>query len=344
MRRTLLVIGALLLAVLAALRLWPDDAPPDEAGLIPTPPALAAGEDGWGDFKALEKGLDVSLEERSFVTRQASATALSEPAKVEALLARNAAALEVFEDLAGRKGFSDPSFRDLAKVDHRTPIPQFHPVVTAARLTLLRSRLRLAAGRGGEALEDAERVLRAGRVFAGARSQVLETLIGMLLLEESVPRVEEAARARGVSPARRAAAAAQLARPTGLAASVQEGLRYEYAVASNALARLTRRPEGEADAGAGFYESAARVFPYLYLPNRTRGIYAARFREHIDAAGKPCGQNAVPPLEELRLDPRPNLVGRILLNIAIPSLDRLTTRRCAVEQKAAAASVALAAR
>lgn len=332
------LVGLAILAALAAVCFWPDSAPPEDADLMPRP--SAAGEEAFRDFQALGASIDASTEERDFITAQSSGGVTDAP-RVEALLARNQSALELFARLAARPAFADPAFRDLSKVTYETPIPQFHPIVTAARLTALRSDLLLAEGKADEALQEAMRAHDAGRMMMSSGSQLIEFLVGVLVLEDAVKRVRAAGLAPGVSRARRMAAARRLGAPTRGAASLQEALRYEYQMAAwtaEHLVELVGRDERFKDGPSAPLAKAGM----MYNPKATRALFAERYRLTIGEAGKPCRDASLPPLERPSLIPRPNLVGLIIFHVAIPDFGKLYQRRCASDAAVASAAVDIA--
>lgn len=332
------LVGLAILAAVAAVCFWPDSEAPDDADLMPKP--VAAGEEAFRDFQALGASIDASPEERAFITAQSSGGVTDAP-RVEALLARNKSALELFGRFASHRSFSDPSFRDLSKVTFETPIPQFHPVVTAARLTALRSDLLLAEGKADEALQEALRAHDAGRMMMSSGSQLIEFLVGVLILEDAVKRVRAAALSPGVSRAGRMAAARRLGAPTRGAASLQEALRYEYVMAAwtaEHLIEMAGRDERFKESPAA---PLARV-GVLYNPKATRALFAERYRLIVGEAGKPCRDASLPPLERPSLVPRPNLVGIIVHHIAIPEFGKIYGRRCASDAAVASAAVDIA--
>lgn len=337
MRRVVSLVGLVVVALIAAVCFWPDSAAPDDSDLMPKP--SAAGEAAFPDFQALGGSVAASDEERAFITAQSSG-GITDVRRVQALLARNEAALELFARFAAHPTFADPAFRDLTKVNFKTPVPLLHPVATAARLSGLRSELLLARGETEEALQDAFRAHDAGRMLMSSGSQLMEFLVGALILEDAVNRVRAAALAPNSSRAGRLEAARRLGAPTRSAASLQEALRYEYVTAAWTAEHLVEM----SDRDASFEKGPALLARagLLYNPKATRALFAERYRLLVAEAGKPCGAASVPPLERPSLVPRPNLVGIIIFHVGIPDFAKIYARRCASDAAAASAAVDIA--
>jgi hypothetical protein len=84
---------------------------------------------------------------------------------------------------------------------------------------------------------------------------------------------------------------------------------------------------------------------YLYQPERTRALFVEYFRPLIAEAAKPCLQARPSHHNPVPVDARPNVVGRIIFNCAVPQYEKLYAKRCETDfhVSAATAEAALAA-
>ena len=125
----------------------------------------------------------------------------------------------------------------------------------------------------------------------------------------------------------------------GGAAALQTGLRFEYGFHSQVLNNMAKNavmgPEGH------WYNALAARSLYFYQPERTRGLYAARFHNLTTEAAKPC-LDSHPDAEPAPVDARPNVLGRVFFNMAMPRYEKILTKRCESDFHVAAVAVAAA--
>ncbi|HEX4047963.1 MAG TPA: hypothetical protein VH309_09025 [Elusimicrobiota bacterium] len=323
-----------------------DDPPPQDADLIPAAIPASAADDAYPVYRRLDAALALTQEERGVLSKDFDGAVPDEPA-VAGFIARSTEALALFARLDGRSAFLDPNYRDLSTVGPATPVPIMASVVAAAEMTSLQAESLLKAGRARDALAKSLLIVDAGRALTRARAQLLPNLVGTLLVQIGAKRALAAARSGRLDRATLLEAAARLSEPTDAAASLQNGLRYEYVRQAYTLDHLDEFSIHRGEAGNTprnlMIASMARGGWYAYLPHRTKALFAGRFHLLVAEAARPCLQARIPPFSPLPIGLRPNIVGRILFNIATPSYEKLYTRRCETDFRltAAAAGAAL---
>lgn len=349
MKKTL-GVGAALLAVAAALvvlglitlqRLTPDAPSADDADLKPAA-STSGPDDAYPDFVKMAAALRLTPPERELVTKQ-EASKTPDMAVIEPLIARNAELLDHFAAFSRRTRFTDPEYRDPDKVRVETPVPQFFPLVNAARLSSLRAAALLGQGRAPAALEEALVIMDAGQVMLRSDQPLIAALVGMLLSDIGERRAREVIAGGTLDKAGLLGASRRLSAHRGAAAAIQAGLRFEYLGTANMLDHL---PEDAAKGPNGrWYHAVAARSLYIYQPVRTRALYAERFHGLVEEAGKPCLQARPASHEPVPVDARPNTLGRVLFNYEFPRYEKLYDRRCAQDFRVAAlvAGAALAA-
>ena len=341
-----LVMVGLLVAFLAMKLASRDDPAPQDADLIPAAVPAAGPGDAYPVFLKLNAALPLSLQEGELLTKQLDGKG-SDRAAVEALIVRSTEALALFSDLSRCPTFQDPNYRDLATVGPYTHIPVFRAVVAAARMDSIQAESLLKKGRAEEALAKALLIVDAGRVFTRSHPQMIAEMVGMLVMNIGAKRALQVATSGKLGRAQLLNASARLSSPTGAASGLQDALRYEYVVqvyALDHLPELAVKGQGNPNIPRNLMiAAAARGGWYIYMPHRTKALVSVRFRPFVEEAVKPCLQARVPPFEVLPVGLRPNMVGRILYNIAVPSYEKLFTRRCETDfhmtQAAAAAAL-----
>lgn len=334
MRRYLLIVVAVLLVVPAAILLiFSGDVPaPDDAVLRPVVrEKLADADNAWTQFAAMGRSMKFEPDERLLLGRAADGDAQAVK-KAAPLVARSGEALSLLRVFSRRRGFQVPDFRDPTAIDLNTPIPQFWPLVSAAKLASLR-----ADARGGsEGLEDAFAILDAGALLTAGNQPIIVHLVGLLLRDLGARRLTGLVRRGGLGRARLVAAARRAGAYGESATGLQDALRYEYSGITRTIEQATEK--GKIEGLPGSVSVVARL-GYFYKPNATRAIFAGHFRPLIEAAGKPCLRADPPAPPDGRPFPlAPNVVGHILYQIAIPSYGKLCVRRCEADFRVAAAA------
>ncbi|MDD5302503.1 MAG: hypothetical protein PHS14_05270 [Elusimicrobia bacterium] len=340
MKHPLAVAAAMIAAAAAVVvlglfsiqRLTPDAPSAGDADVKPAASAAGA-DDAYPDFSALAAKLRLTPAERDLLGKQ-DESGTPDMAAVEPLIARNAEALALFAAFSRRARFTNPHYLDPDKVGAETPIPQFFPLVAAARLSSLHAAAALRRDRAPEALEEALGVMDAGQVLLRSDQPIIASLVGMLVSDIGARRAREVVDSGKLDKARLLDAARRVSAHRGGAAALQSGLRFEYLGTANMLDHL---PELSAKApGDHWYHALAARSLYFYQPLRTRALYAGRFRGMIEEAAKPCLQARPPSHEPVTVDAGPNPLGRVLFNYAFPQYDKLYAKRCAGDFHAAA--------
>lgn len=306
-----------------------DAPPPQDADLRPAPYAPRPG-DAQPVFVAIGESLKVSASEREHIKKQLDAGA-TDWLLIERLIAQNEQALALLERFSKLDHFDDPGHRDISKVDYRTPLPKFFPLMSSANLAALRAQRRLAAGRAREALADALMIADAGQVLLRSRQPLLAALAGYALCDTGARVVHRAVAGGRLGAAELKAAAARLsAHQDGIAAG-QEGLRFEYVSGANMLRDLSAHEESA-------YRRLASKHKLFYQPNATQALFAERFRPIIAEAAKPCLESAPLPFKPVPMLGA-NFIGKAIYNVVTPAYEKLAKRRCESDFLRAAAAV-----
>lgn len=324
------VVGLLLLQQLSR-----DVPPPNDADLRPKASATPDADNAYNDFVKIAAKLQLSPAERELLVMQEKSKT-PDLAAVEPLIVRNAEVLGLFSEFSRRAQFSDPNYLDPAKVSMETPVPQFFPVVGAARLSSLRGAALLRQGRAPKALEEALGVMDAGQTLLRSDQPLINALVGMLIGNIGARRAREVISSGTLDKAWLLYAARRVLAYRGGAAALQSGFRFEYVRMTSMLANL---PEMASKQQNSRLFSIAAHSGYLYQPEKTRALFAARFRLLVEDAVKPCLQARQPGAQLQAVDARPNVVGRIFLNTASPQYEKLYTRRCETDFQIAAVAV-----
>lgn len=342
-RFALLVILAVVLST--SVLIGRDDPPPSEEGLRPISDTVADSENGYLDHLELKGALIMTQAESELVMRD---FAVGRPsAAVEAVIARNAKALRRFGLLASRPYFQDPTSRDLKSFAFDTPVPMLRDVAFTARLSSLKAAVLLEHGRATAALEECLNILAAGRQMATARQPLIVHLVGLMLIEIGAARAVEVAGKGRLSRVQLIGLARRLASVGETSEGLRNGLRFEYVSMSNTIARLPREWK-EVFAANGWHSRLASLpaaLPsdsFFFRPNRTRRLFAERFRILIEEAGKPCLRAKVPPQEPARQSfLAANGLGRAVFDDSAHYY-KLYPRRCAGDLRVAAGAVKVA--
>lgn len=322
------------------------DAPaPRDADLIPADAPVADGDNAYALFLKIKAALPLSQQEKTAIAKRLDGKASPEEASVaEAVIARSTEAAALFAEFSRRPAFQDPAARDLASLAVDAPVPEMGAVVAAARLNSLRADSLEKAGRSREALALALETVDAGRMLIRSRSTLIPNLVGRMLVEIGAKRVLQLVAGGKLDRAGLRDAAVRLSAPMNGAAGIQEALRFLYVEQSHLLDQLPQRVASSRTSGKQDWRVGAMLHggSFMYQPNRTKELYAARFRILITEAGKPCLQARVPPFEIVPYW-RPNMVGRVLYDIAIPQYEKLSAQRCEQEFRLTAAATSAAA-
>ena len=351
-RNAALVAVGLLVAFFGLKLASRDDPAPNDADLIPADAPASGADDAYPVFLRLNAALSLTLQEREALGKQFGGNASDEPA-VAGFIARSTRALTLFGELSRRAVFQDPKYRDPSTVGPYTPSPQFYSVVAAAQMISLQAESLLKKGRAPEALAQALLIVDVGRMFVRGHPQVMQWNGGMILIEIGATRALDIATSGRLDRARLLDAAARLSAASNAVAGLQDALRYEYVVQAYSLDHL----DEIAAKGDGFrpvaihsnpnnrlnriYAAAAKVGCYIYLPHRTKALFADRYHLLLAEAAKPCLQ-ALPPFELLPWKLRPNMLGLIRYDMEAPSYGRLSSRRCKATLRMTEAAVAAA--
>lgn len=319
----------------------PDAEPPQDSDLRPRAYRLSDESNAYHVMREMEAKLRLEPGEAKILIDQVESDA-PDFAAIEPLGARNAELVELLAVFSRRAGFADPAASDLSRYGFETPIPQFQALAVAARLGALRAAVLVRDGRSGQALEDALLVADAGQLLLRSEPTLVASLVGMMIRDMGIRRAREAIASGRLDRAALSAGLKRLSALRGAAPALQSGLRFEYLTSSNLVDKI---PTGIAKAPAGrWYYRFAASSRYLLQPERTRAVFADRFRVVIREAAKPCRLASVPRFEPVPPDlAAGNFVGQTVLNVAMPEFEKLFDKRCRSDLLAAAASAEAAA-
>lgn len=333
--KVLIFLVLLLAAGVGALHvLSVDSAPPDDAALRPGEPRTD-GRNAYNDVAMLSAQLQFTEDDHAFVGKQFD-EGVSDPARIDALLARNGAPLDLLANLAARTHYEDPAFRDPAKVSPATPMPQFRSLISAARLMGLRAQRLAAERRGSDAAANALAISDAAQVFLRSRQPIVTGLTGCTLSDIGAAALHRVVTAGQADKQALADAAKRYSTYGSAAPAIQAGLQYEYLTVANFVGDIERI--AQADQKNGPLLRVAGRHNFLYQRNTTVGYFADRFRPLVEESVKPCVKVNLPLFEPLALMGI-NPIGKSFYNVATPAFDKMLVRRCESDARRALAGL-----
>ena len=207
-----------------------------------------------------------------------------DPAVVEDLLRRNAEAMRLWQEGLERPALQVPrierfedSFADVS--------PSFDLVRVADLQSVCLDR----EGKHAEAVEQALRIVRFGRMIMGAGGDTLTWTIGAAMVEETgLARIRKILSEARLTPDQMRDYVTRLAPLAPSGRHLAEALRVEYQVAARAVEDLyadtPMSPEGPPDQP---HPRRAPAPNFVLQVNRTKRMLAKRIRIHIENAARP---------------------------------------------------------
>ena len=351
-RNAALAVAGLLVSFFGLKLASRDDAAANDADLIPAAAPASAADDAYPIFLRLNAAFSLTIPELEVLGKQAEGNSSDDPA-VAGFIARSTEALTLFGELSRCAVFLDPNYRDPTTVGPYTPILKSYAVVAAAQMISLQAESLLKKGHAPEALAQALLVVDVGRMFVRGHPQIMPWVGGMILMEIGATRALEIATSGRLDRARLRDASVRLSAASNAVAGLQDALRYQYVVQAYTLDHLDEiAAKGDGSRPVAIhsnpnnrlnrlYAAAAKVGCYVYLPHRTKALFADRYHLLLAEAVKPCLQ-APPPFELLPWKLRPNMLGLLRYDIEAPSYPSLSTRRCKATLRMTEAAVAAA--
>ncbi|MDF3055962.1 MAG: hypothetical protein K0R17_177 [Rariglobus sp.] len=308
------------LVVLVALAIWSlDEPPPDVSDLVFEPLQLTDEENAYVQLTQVAQLLarltpDESLDE----LEDFSSGKEWDDAKVTAWLSPLDTVWPQYEAAAK---ISRSQGRILTSPD--TLVPEIGQMMELARFSVLRARSLLKKDRPDDALRIAVTSLEAGRLLQESRSSLICYLTGVAIQTQAFILIQHAGRHPDVSTDALRESIAALERNRVGTDALGYAFRSELQFYDGAISMLAREHAGG---------RMALAVPGLYKPNKTRRIYAELLRESLRVIGRDIHEinqakhNTQVLFNQLRHRSPENFVGRILLNIIVPTFSSITER------------------
>jgi hypothetical protein len=328
-----------------------DDPPPKDDDLCPTRLDIPDAENGFTYFieaaaksweperqesKRLdpETGEEVPWEQRTAHERYSDmADGLKwDEALTGEVLQRNAEALALLE-----RGLACPAAQGPEIKTLMDEMPYLLGLVALSRVLDLRAQAKARRGDHAGAFADAVMAVRFGHAVEGSGGCTTTWLVGATIKSRGFACVRRlVAGPAGVPPAHLKRLASDLAPFGARTEGLAEAFRVEYTGACWAIEEIASGRMGMDDIqSADLLRTRRRALtrPFLLKPNRTKARFTALYRSLIRNTSRPYGDlepSAVPqPLQpSIARVLAGNVLGDILFNLLVPSLEALVHQKC----------------
>ena len=334
-------IGVLAAVVWAVSR---DAAPPDEAEFVATRPDVAPEDNAFTYFLEATNLLVDTTNDALFVDfRMGKAPASDE---LRERIAQNAECLALVKRGTECAICLAPPVETID-----TPTPYVSPWLHMQRILEARSRLARLDGRFAEAADDLAIGLRFGDLVQKNASSLITYLVGVAIFSSSAESAMEMARDPAAPPETLARLAAELEMIGPFNGGLIEALKAEHRTAINVVDGLgAKRDQRTMAATLGFKTSRWAAWflntPYCFKPNRTMRELAADHRHWIGNSSRiyaEMDRDGLDPEEPGRFSLLlPNVIGKYLFTILMPSWEKLLETKCRTEGILAGAKLAVA--
>jgi len=328
MKRKIAIAAAVAACLLLALLFWPDIRELEDADIRPARAAEVPGADNaYPEALKIEASLKMDAAGAQAVRDCVSGKKCDESA-IQSLAQRNEPALAALGAFAGKPAFQPPELKDISKVSIETRLANLGPLLKTGGLALAQARVMARQRREAQALAQALRVARAGRLLESPGLHLIAYLSGVQLKTEAAKTIVAILRGSRLSSARLRELIQGLKGLDEDRDALPSAFKLEYLAMDNALERTYL---GDILPHLSLFARAASKLPYFYSRNRTRALFAQHYREMIRQAGVACndvGNTDFEPHSAPWLLLHGNIVGRHLFSIGAPMFTATFNRRC----------------
>ena len=336
-----LAIGGLAVFVSVASR---NAAPPDETEFAAPRPDVAPADNAFTYFLEATNHLVDTTNDALFVDFQMGKAPASD--ELREWIAKNA------ECLALVKRGTECSICLAPPVETITTLtPYVNPWLHMMRILETRARLARSDGRFAEAADDVAIGMRFGDLVQKNASSLIVYLVGVSIFSSSAESALELARDPAAPAEALAQLAAELKKVGPFNGGLVEALKAEHRMAINVVDGLgAKRDQRTMAAYLGFKTNRWATWflntPYSFKPNRTKRELAADHRRWIGNSSRiyaEMDRDGSDPEEPGRFSLLlPNVIGKYLLTILMPSWEKLLETKCRTDGILAGAKLAVA--
>ena len=334
-------IGVLAAVVWAVSR---DAAPPDETEFVATRPDVAPEDNAFTYFLEATNHLVEATNRQWLVDFRMGKTPPSD--ELRELVAQNAECLALLKRGTECAICLTPPVETI-----ETPVPYASPWLYMMGILEARARLARLDGRFTEAADDLAVGMRFGDLVQKNASSLITYLVGVAIFSSSAESAMEMARDPSAPAEALARLAAELETMGRFDGGLIEALKAEHRTAINVVDGLgAKRDQRTMAATLGFKTSRWAAWflntPYCFKPNRTKREMAADHRHWIGNSSRiyaEMDRDGSDPEEPGRFALLlPNVIGKYLFTILMPSWEKLLETKCRTEGILAGAKLTVA--
>ena len=267
-----------------------DIASPEDADLQPVWKAVLDEDNAFVLFSEAGERLDLPPESRETLEEILEDESY-DPAVADDLLRRNAEAMRLWQEGLERPALQVPRIERLGD--------GFENVSSSFDLVRVADLQAVCLGREGkhaEAVEQAMRIVRFGRMIMGASGDMLTWLTGAAMAEETgLARIRKMVPEARLSPEQMRDYVARLAPMTPPGRHLAEAFRVEYQIAARAIEDLSAgKPRPRQEPPAQPHPRRVPAPNFVLQINRTKRLIAERIRAHIENVARPRARMVQP--------------------------------------------------
>ena len=205
-------------------------------------------------------------------------------AEAQSIVAANQAALQLFDQAAGKPGFRDPLLGDANLVNHDSPISQLGNFRSSAYLATVNAELLRRSGHEAEAVAQGMQVVRLGQTVQQSQSFGILWLVSTSMKQAGLRWLQRDLSSTGLSSVQLLAIRSELDPMLANAEGLRTSLKLEGLTQVHGYETL------RSAAGQNFdFLSPVAFIPYAFQPNRTAGYEIKDFKTQIANVDRPCG-------------------------------------------------------
>ena len=205
-------------------------------------------------------------------------------AEAQSIVASNQAALQLFDQAAGKPGFRDPLLGDANLVNHNSPLSQLGSFRSSAYLAIVNAELLRRSGHEAEAVVQGMEVVQLGQTVQQSQSFGILWLVSTSMKQTGLRWLQRDLSSTGLSSAQLLAIRSELDPMLANTEGLRTSLKLEGLAETHGYETL----RNEARENFGF-PSAVAFVPYSFQPNRTAGYKIDDFQTQIANVDRPCG-------------------------------------------------------